>query len=208
MPSTCLPGEALAAPTFGLLAFGVVLGSTWMMRSATYLQPGERSSCVGCHEPRITAPLARAPLALKRAPSAITPGPDGSKPFSYPILVQPVLDKYCVSCHGGAQPAGGLALTGEAKDHYSVSYLGLAPRVPYSDNGNREPLSAPGRFGARGSSVMKLLLAGHHDVKLDPESLERLATWMDANDLFYGTFDPDDQARQQRGERIAGPKLE
>ena len=179
-----------------------------VMRTETYLQPGEAASCVGCHEPRTTAPLPRAPLALRRPPSVIDPGPDGSKPFSYPILVQPVLDQRCVSCHSGAQPAGGLELTGEPKDHYTASYLALAPRVPYSDNGNVEPLSTPGRFGARGSAVMKLLLAGHCDVKLDREQIERLATWMDANDLFYGTFDPDDQARQQRGERIAGPKLE
>ncbi len=179
-----------------------------VMRSATYLRPGERASCIGCHEPRTTAPLSRAPLALRHAPSTIDPAPDGSKPLSYPILVQPVLDQYCVSCHGGAQPAGGVSLTGAIKDHYTVSYLALAPRVPYSDNGNGEPLSRPGRFGARGSSVMPLLLAGHHGVKLDREAIERLATWMDANVLFYGTFDPDDQARQQRGERIAGPKLE
>jgi len=179
-----------------------------VMRSATYLQPGEVASCIGCHEPRTTAPLSRAPLALKRPPSVIDPGPDGSKPFSYPTLVQPVLDRRCVSCHSGAQPAGGLALTGEPKDHYTVSYLALAPWVPYSDNGNAEPLSTPGRFGARGSAAMRLLLAGHYDVRLDREELERIATWMDANALFYGTFDPDDQARQQRGERIAGPKLE
>ena len=38
--------------------------------------------------------------------------------------------------------------------------------------------------------------------------MERLAAWMDANALFYGTFDPADQARQQRGERIAGPALQ
>ena len=31
---------------------------------------------------------------------------------------------------------------------------------------------------------------------------------LDANALFYGTFDPEDQARQLRGERIAGPALE
>jgi hypothetical protein len=31
---------------------------------------------------------------------------------------------------------------------------------------------------------------------------------MDANALFYGTFDRQDQARQQRGQRIAGPALE
>ena len=55
---------------------------------------------------------------------------------------------------------------------------------------------------------MKMLLAGHHDVRLDGEDLERLVTWMDANALFYGTFDPDDQARQLRGERIEGPALQ
>jgi len=31
---------------------------------------------------------------------------------------------------------------------------------------------------------------------------------MDANALFYGTFNPEDQTRQQRGERIDGPALE
>ena len=45
-------------------------------------------------------------------------------------------------------------------------------------------------------------------MQLTPEELERLVTWMDTNALFYGTFDPADQARQLRGERIAGPKLE
>ena len=56
---------------------------------------------------------------------------------------------------------------------------------------------------------MKLLLEkGHYDVALNREEIERLTTWMDANALFYGTFDPADQARQRRGERIAGPKLE
>jgi len=55
---------------------------------------------------------------------------------------------------------------------------------------------------------MKLLLTGHEGVALTPEEIERLVTWMDTNVLFYGTFDPADQARQQRGERIAGPGLQ
>ena len=53
-----------------------------------------------------------------------------------------------------------------------------------------------------------LLRKGHEDVSLSDEELRCLATWMDANALFYGTFDPEDQKRQQRGERIAGPALE
>jgi cytochrome c553 len=183
------------------------------MRSLTYLQPGENSGCIGCHETRTAAPPPdRMPLAFRRPPSVVQPGPDGSKPFSYPRLVQPVLDAKCVSCHGRDKPAGNIALTGEPQGRYTVSYNALAPRVPYSawggDFAKVNGLTTPDRFGARGSPMMKLLLAGHEKVALTPEEIERLATWMDTNALFYGTFDPADQARQQRGERIAGPKIE
>jgi mono/diheme cytochrome c family protein len=189
-----------------------------VMRSVAYLQPGESASCVGCHEPRTTAPAQRrAALAAAREPSVIQPGPDGSNPLSYPILVQPVLDKRCVSCHSPQKPEGKVILTGEPQGHYTVSYNALARLVPYSDWGakpgdfrtvNSEPTSAIDFFGARGSSLTRLLRNGHYDVKLSPDEWERLITWMDANVLFYGTFDPADQARQRRGERIAGPKLQ
>jgi mono/diheme cytochrome c family protein len=189
-----------------------------VMRSVTYLQPGESASCVGCHEPRsATPPSARAPAALARGPSAIEPGPDGSNPLSYPLLVQPVLDKHCVSCHNPQKPEGKVILTGEPQGHYTASYNALAPKVSYSAWGgkpgdfrqvNSEPLSQPGFFGSRNDPLLKLLRKGHYDVSLSPTDYDRLATWMDANALFYGTFDPADQARQRRGERIAGPKLE
>lgn len=78
-----------------------------IMRSATYLQPGETVSCVGCHEPRTSAPPRKLTMqALGRVPSVIAPGPDGSKPFSYPILVQGVLDRHCVTCHNAQTPGG------------------------------------------------------------------------------------------------------
>jgi hypothetical protein len=207
-----------------------------VMRSVAYLQPGENASCIGCHEPRTTAPATpraaggwpalpvstgKMPLppiaALRREPSAIQPGPDGSNPLSYPILVQPVLDRHCVVCHSPQKPEGKVILTGQPQGHYTVSYNALARLVPYADWGGRpgdfrkvnsEPTSVPGFFGAKGSSLARLLRKGHYDVKLSPEDWDRLVTWMDANVLFYGTFDPADQARQRRGERIAGPKLE
>jgi len=188
-----------------------------IMRSLTYLQPGEVASCAGCHEPRTAAPPPRAvAAALGRPPSVIAPAPEGAKPFSFARLVQPVLDKQCVSCHSEAKPGGGVILTAKPQGHYTVSYNALAPRVRYSAWGapgdfrqtNSEPLSRPDFFGARGSALMKLLLAGHEKVVLSPEEIERLATWMDTNALFYGTFDPEDQARQLRGEAIRGPKLE
>ena len=190
-----------------------------VMRSVTYLQPGERTSCVGCHEHRLSAPPEQGTLlALARPPSAIDSGPDGSKPFSYPLLVQPVLDRHCVGCHGGDEPKGpdgkGIVLTGAAEGRYTASYNVLAPRVPYSSweganlAANCEPLTQPGHFGARGSRLMDMLLDGHQDIELPPGDLERLVTWMDANALFYGTFNREDQARQQLGERIEGPELQ
>lgn len=186
------------------------------MRSITYLQPGETVSCIGCHESRFAAPpRERVALALQRSASTVAPGPDGSKPLSYPILVQPVLDAKCVECHNREKAGGDVVLTGEPEGRYTVSYNALAPRVPFSAwqggdfrRANSEPYTLPDFFGARGSKLMAMLLAGHEGVVLSSEDIERLATWMDANALFYGTFDPADQARQQRGERIAGPALE
>jgi hypothetical protein len=188
------------------------------MRSVTYLQPGETASCVGCHESRHTTPAPRGRArARQRPPSPLEPGPPGSQPLSYPLLVQPVLEKHCVRCHNPDIPDGGVVLTGESEGRFTSSYLELAPRVSHSAWGgkpgdfriaNSEPMTQPGFFGARNSSLMALLRRGHEQVDLAPSDWERLATWMDANALFYGTFDPANQSRQQRGETIAGPALE
>jgi hypothetical protein len=155
---------------------------------------------------------------MDRAASIIEPGPDGSKPLCYPILVQPVLDQKCVSCHKAGKAEGGVILTGEIQGRYTASYNALAPRVPYSAWGgklgggrtnNCEPVTMPGVFGARACDIMQKILRGQHEkVVLTPAEIDRLATWMDTNALFYGTFDPADQLRQQHGERIAGPKLQ
>jgi hypothetical protein len=186
------------------------------MRSVTYLQPGQTLSCVGCHEERTTAP-GNGPVAAAEAPPAdLEPGPDGSNPLSYPILVQPVLDRACLDCHGSEDPAGGVRLTGDPEGTFTVSYNQLAPKVSFAEwkGGpdfaalNSEPLATPDFFGARGSELWRMLEEGHHGVELSPDERERLITWMDANALFYGTFDPADQALQQHGERIDGPGLE
>ena len=81
---------------------------------------------------RATRPLrpAACPWPSARPPSAIEPGPDGSKPFSYPILVQPVLDRKCVSCHNPQKPEGKVILTGEPQGRYTASYNALAPLRP------------------------------------------------------------------------------
>jgi hypothetical protein len=132
-------------------------------------------------------------------------------------LVQPVLDRHCVPCHGPAKAEGKIVLTGEPQGQYTVSYNALAPKVAYSAWGskpgdfrkvNSEPLSQPDFFGARGSPCYKTFLPGHYQVALSRDELDRVITWMDANALFYGTFAPEDQARQLRGEQIAGPAIQ
>jgi hypothetical protein len=144
--------------------------------------------------------------------------------LSFPRLVQPVLDKHCVSCHNPDRPEGDITLTGEPireeedeeQSTFTDSYLALAPLVSYSEwsigtdfrRTNCEPVTQPDFFGARASPLMKLLQEGHGDVKLDEKDLERMVTWMDTNALFYGTFESKDMARQLRGERIEGPALE
>jgi hypothetical protein len=184
------------------------------MYSLTYVKSGEKVSCVGCHERGTTSPptsqSGSVAIALRRPASAITPGPDGSKPFSYPLLVQPVLDRHCARCHAAKMPkekSGGVVLTGEPESHFSRSYNVLVRCVNYRDSGG-PARTRPDQYGARSAKLTTLLLRGHYDVKLPTEDWERLITWMDTNALFYGTFNREDQARQLRGERIRGPELE
>lgn len=74
------------------------------MRSEVYLQDGESRGCVGCHEQAgYTGRNAeKQSLALGRAASEIAPGPRDARPFSFPRLIQPILDRACVSCHRDA----------------------------------------------------------------------------------------------------------
>ncbi len=84
------------------------------MRTFTYLQPGGKASCVGCHEPRTSSPTtglspATAPIVLKLEPPA---GPRYQGGLSFAKTVQPVLDRYCVKCHGLKETAGEIDLLG------------------------------------------------------------------------------------------------
>lgn len=96
------------------------------MRSLTYLQPGERVYCVGCHESPGTAPPAGGlPAATQRPPSRLAPGPFEGEPFSYMRVVQPILDEHCVACHGASSPSADLDLTGMPDRGFVKSYWSL-----------------------------------------------------------------------------------
>ena len=133
------------------------------MRSVTYLQPGERRGCVGCHEPPGSA-RPKPPHAghAPRAPSRLQPGPEGSRPFSFPLLVQPVLDRHCVRCHDGQEGPGKskLALTGEPAKSFSRSYDNLKPYLRWYEWGGAsisQIATHPGHIGADESPLTRIL---------------------------------------------------
>ena len=77
-----------------------------LMRSWFVGMPGEAVSCAGCHESQDEVSLepARAwPPGSARSPSNPWHGP--ARGFSFVREVQPVLDRYCVSCHDGERTA-------------------------------------------------------------------------------------------------------
>ncbi|MCY3023676.1 MAG: hypothetical protein NTW87_32245, partial [Planctomycetota bacterium] len=84
------------------------------MRTFISAAPGVTRSCVGCHEFKYGAPPAKTrPLAMGREPDRLRPESWGTGFMDYPGMVQPVLDKHCVSCHGGEKGFdGGLDLSG------------------------------------------------------------------------------------------------
>lgn len=184
------------------------------MRSVTYLQPGERRSCVGCHEPPGSAPSAEATLAMRRGPSTLAPGPDGSKPLSYTRLVQPVLDRHCVRCHDGSSGDGKskLALTGGPAKPFTRSYSNLKPFLRWYEWGGAsisQIATHPGHIGADESPLSRILADPTHvAIGLPDEDRRRFYLWLDANVPFFGTYDRDEQLAQREGRAIKVPAFQ
>ncbi|MDP6251424.1 MAG: hypothetical protein QF749_05645 [Verrucomicrobiota bacterium] len=181
------------------------------MRSSTYLQPGENLTCQGCHEPKSQAPEIpkSSPRAFNRAPSTIEPSFDGTNPFSYPRLVQPVLERHCLKCHSEhpeTAPRLDREVVALGRKKWFASYHSLAPKYGFWQYGNRHR-TLPGKFGARASKLYNLLQEGHYDVDLPEEDMERIVLWLDACSIFYGVYEQEGGEAQLRGE-IVRPTLE
>ncbi|MBM3998575.1 MAG: hypothetical protein FJ297_03360 [Planctomycetes bacterium] len=185
------------------------------MRSGTYAHPGEKLTCQGCHEPKQRSPVrpSIAPLALRRAPSVIAPEAEGSNPFSYVRLVQPVLDRHCVACHT-ERKAIDLSGSITPTHGWTQSYLALAEKYGFYfhvTNGSIHmgvhggSRTIPGKFGARGSTLIEYLDERHHGVRLAPEERHRLTLWLDCNSEFFGSYENTDA--QSRGQ-IVRPTLD
>jgi hypothetical protein len=145
-------------------------------------------------------------LAMRRQPSVIKPEVEGSNPFNYARLVQPVLDRHCVSCHSSNKKT--LDLSGTISNElWLPSYRELKPYAFFYDGGGSftESKTYPGKFGAMASRLYPLLKNGHKNVQLTPEEMRSIVLWLDCNSDFYGTYE--NLEAQRKGE-IVYPVLE
>ena len=137
------------------------------------------------------------PLALQRGPSKIRPDVDGSNPFNYVRLVQPVLDRNCVGCHA-EQKAVDLAGVVEGQNGWTRSYNNLAAKYGFYFNVGNGSINhgvhggsrtIAGEFGARASGLLEFMDEQHYGVKLSDEDFHRLTLWLDCNSEFYGSYE-------------------
>ena len=169
------------------------------MRSGTMVQPGETTGCVGCHEPRLAAPPPRrqgtGPLAAQRPSSPLRGWHGHSEPFSYARDVQPVFDRHCVRCHDFGKPAGKkLVLAGDKTLFFSASYHSLyqgwrteKALIDPLGAGPAEVLPAYS-WGSHRSRLIKVLRAGHQEVKLTKDELDRVVSWIDISGPYYPDY--------------------
>lgn len=165
------------------------------MGTVTQLVPGEAQSCIGCHESRSLAPPAdiQSWRRLNRPPDRITPPPWGAGPVDFVAQVQPVLDKYCVKCHSGPRPDGGVDLSGDKTRLFNMAFEtlvftpGLVDRyhINPGPTGNFPPLAT----GSWVSRLTKLLEEKYKHLGVDDQSRRRIYTWIDANVPYYGTWE-------------------
>jgi Hydrazine synthase alpha subunit middle domain len=170
------------------------------MRTLTYAMPGQTLACAGCHEHRDAAPpVGKSALAALRPPSKPTPGPSGSWPLRFDQLVQPMLDRHCLECHraGGKDVQAAKLDLASTNAYQALLAFGDADLKKQAFERDR---SNPNQAVAANSKLWKLLTqpGGHQKVKLDADSLDRLATWMDTYAQRLGSF-----SEQQERELLA-----
>ena len=178
------------------------------MRSFVQAAPGTTRSCIGCHEHKSSAPSNErsSPPILHASFSPLKPESWGSGYVDYPSMVQPILDRHCVSCHGGADGiAAGLDLSGGWTEHFNISYVNLVNRsetqlVAYWISGidcmNGTAYWSVQQFGPRGhgsgaAPLADLIMSGHKGQipNLTRQERDLLFAWIDSNGLYHGTWD-------------------
>jgi len=140
-------------------------------------------------------------LALAREPSEPVPPPWGDRPISFLRDVQPVLDRHCVRCHRGLNPAGGIDLGGGLISHdaevadygHNRAFETILEKKLVSLSAARAQdasITPPLAYGSHQSRLLTSLADPNHanEVQLDAEERLRLAMWIDANAPYHDRF--------------------
>ena len=170
------------------------------MRTFVNLMPGEKRSCIGCHEHRKLAPRLKTstPVALDHPAETLSPQPGDTAPRTvhYAVDIRPILDKHCIGCHDSPQPghlpAGELDLSGELTKLYDRSYENFIDKglVSHLNDGYGSANVAPElplTFGSHRSRLVERIRKEPCKANLTGEEFIRIVTWIDANAPYYGT---------------------
>ncbi|HXP62983.1 MAG TPA: hypothetical protein VN829_20955 [Dongiaceae bacterium] len=169
------------------------------MQSFLTVQPGEVTSCVGCHELRTRTPksAASAPtrLATRRAPSRLEPVAGVPEVIDFPRDIQPILDALCVNCHGyertaaGGPWAGRLILSGDRGPMFSHSYYMLTIARLFSDGRNLARSNyQPRALGTSASRLLAFVDGSHYGAKATPAQLKLVKLWIETGAAYPGTY--------------------
>ena len=170
------------------------------MRSAAFVHPGERLTCLGCHEPKNESYAAAKsqPLAFRRAASKLEAECGAVEPVSFHRQVKPILQNRCVACHL-AEKKGPQKMGYEEMRGYSFYFGGgFSGKVMQPVHGGSR--SIPGRCGAAASRIGQALLTAGHRAAVPEAERRRVFLWLDANAPQYGAYH--DTAAQERGELV------
>ena len=168
------------------------------MQSFVTVQPGEVTSCVGCHEPRTATPRnpGRSALtALQRGPSKIQPVAGVPQVIDFRRHVQPILDEHCTQCHGLNDPDGGLCLDGSrgvpshGYGRVLASYVALVQRFEeVADGRNAHGNHPPRTIGSSASKLITRIDGSHYDVIVSPQEATIIRLWLDSGAVANGTY--------------------
>ena len=166
------------------------------MQSFLTVQPGEVTSCVGCHEQRTHSIIPnRDMMAMRRRPSKIQPYDDCPDVFDFPRDIQPVLDSLCVDCHGyektarGGPYAGQVALTGDHGPMFSHAYFTMTVRKLFKDGRDMAKSNYPPRsLGSGASRILTMLDGSHYEVKATEHQKRMLRLWIEVGAPYPGTY--------------------
>lgn len=160
------------------------------MQSFVTIQPGERTSCVGCHEQRSrTSPAGVGLMALRHPPHKVTPISGVPDVLDFPRDIQPILNRHCVECHNADRREDGVDLCGDHTPKYTNSYWTIVNRGLVAD-GRNQPYSnrAPRTIGSAASRLMQLIDGSHHGVQLTELERKTVRLWIDTSATYPGTY--------------------